>query len=104
MFMLIIIITIIADVFLIKKILDNERKKREILGEQIQALTGKYSEAKAAFEQLKHKHEVDLLKMEISSKERFIKELKDEFIKLKQMPNMEPHVMGGEFIPIKKRG
>lgn len=104
MIMLIIIIMIIADVFLIKKILDNERKKREILGEQIQTLTEKYSEAKAAFEQLKHKHEVDLLKMEISAKERFIKELKDEFIKLKQTPNIEPHVTGGEFIPIKKRG
>ncbi len=98
------IIIIIADVFLIKKILDSERKKREVLGGQIKNLTGKYSEAKTAFDQLKHKHELDLLKLEISAKERFIKELKDEFIKLKQTSNMETQIMGGEFIPIKKRG
>ena len=94
------IIIVIAGVFLIKKIKDDERKKREVLEIEIETLKGKYSEVWTTLNQLKQKHELELLKIEISTKEKFVKEMKDELLKMNQTSNPKVIRKEKEFIPV----
>ena len=96
--MLVTIVIIIAGVFLIKKIKKEERKKCDALVAEIENLKLKYSEVKTALGHMKQKHELELLKIAISTEKKYLKETKDELLKLRQ-PS-KPMVIKNEKEPI----
>jgi hypothetical protein len=92
------IVIVIAGIFLIKKIKKDEKQKCEALAAEIENLKLKYSEVKIALGHMKQKHELELLKIEISTEKKYLKETKDELLKLRQ--TSKPMVIKNEKEPI----